>query len=100
MERWFVLCRSGDQAMRRAQDAAALTPVEGPGRLGEGKPADPALLERRDAPFIGHQEVRDCDAFAFLLVLDGPQAPDQPRAHASLLAHLAQRRSRARFPVL
>src|SRR5437899_50213 len=80
-----------DQAIRGTQQAPALHEVERLDRLVEAQPADPPLLQRRRAAGVGHEEVRDGDPFPFLLLLDAPQAPDRPRAHARLLGDLAQR---------
>ena len=57
-------------------------------------------FERSSAAAVGHQEVRDCDAFPVLPLLHGSQAPDEPRAHARFLAYLAQRSHRAGLPIL
>src|SRR5467141_1975665 len=80
-----------DQAIRGTQHAPALHEVERLDRLVEAQPADPPLFQRRRAAGVGHEEVRDGDPITFLLLLDAPQAPDRPRAHARLLGDLAQR---------
>src|SRR5688572_25159947 len=88
------------QAIRRAQHAPAFPEIELLDRLVEAQPADPAILERLGAAGVGHEEVHDRDPVPFLLLLDAAQAPDRPRAHARLLADLAQRGDGGRFTVL
>src|SRR5918992_911910 len=86
--------------MRRAQHAPTLSEVERLDRFVEGEPADPPLLQRCRASGVGHEEIPDRDPFPFLLMLDGSQAPNRPRAPPRLFAHLAQRGDGAGFSIL